>query len=53
MMRTPLNPYEKYELTGMTDAEREEERRQRNDNWRDYCDETLIDELEEIFDDAL
>ena len=49
MMRTPLNPYEKYELTGMT----EEERRQRNDNWRDYGDETLIDELEEIFDDAL
>lgn len=48
-----LNPYERYEVTGMTDEELEQERRQRNDNWRDYDDEALIDELEAILDDAV
>ena len=28
-MKSPLNPYERYEITGMTDEEIAEERRQR------------------------
>lgn len=51
MSYMPLNPYERYELTGMSDEEREEERRQRQeDRWYDYEAENLVNELEEIFD---
>lgn len=54
MMYTPLNPYERYELTGMSDEEREEERRQRQeDRWYDYETENLVNELEAILDDAV
>lgn len=54
MMYTPLNPYERYELTGMSDEEREEERYQRQEeywnNYPDYEIDAIIEELEEIFD---
>lgn len=56
MMYTPLNPYERYELTGMSDEERLEERRQREEeywsspHWEDYESEALIDDLEAILD---
>lgn len=54
MMYTPLNPYERYELTGMSDEEREKERYQwQEDRWYDYEAEDLINELEEIFNDAV
>ena len=54
MMYTPLNPYERYELTGMSDEEREEERYQRQeDRWYDYEAEDLVNELEAILDDAV
>lgn len=55
-MYMPLNPYERYELTGMSDEEREEERCQREEeywnspHWEDYESEALIDELEAILD---
>ena len=54
MSYMPLNPYERYELTGMSDEEREEERRQQQeDRWNNYPDyeiDAIIEELEEIFD---
>ena len=54
MMYTPLNPYERYELTGMSDEEREEERcQQQEDRWYDYEAENLVNELEAILDDAV
>lgn len=53
----PLNPYERYELTGMTDSEIERERQEREDhfwdNYPDYETEDFLNELEEIFNDAL
>ena len=53
-MYMPLNPYERYELTGMSDEEREEERRQRQeDRWYDYETEDIVNELGEIFDDVI
>lgn len=58
-MYLPLNPYECYELTGMSDEEREEERYQQQEeywnspHWEDYESEALIDELEAILDDAV
>lgn len=49
-MYMPLNPYERYELTGMS----EEERCQRQeDRWYDYEAENLVNELEAILDDTL
>lgn len=54
MSYTPLNPYERYEIIGMTDEEREEERCQRQeDRWYDYEAENLVNELEAILDDTL
>ena len=54
MMNMPLNPYERYEITGMTDEEREEERcQQQEDRWNNYPDyeiDAIIEELEEILD---
>ena len=54
MMYTPLNPYERYELTGMSDEEREEEHcQQQEEYWNNYPDyeiDAIIEELEEIFD---
>lgn len=53
-MYTPLNPYERFEITGMTDEEREEERcQQQEDRWYDYEAEDLVNELEAILDDAV
>ena len=56
-MYLPLNPYERYELTGMSDEEREEERCQRQEeywnNYPDYEIDAIIEELEEIFDDVI
>ena len=56
-MKTPLNPYERYELTGMSDEEREEERRQREEeywnNYPDYEIDAIIEELEAILDDDI
>lgn len=53
-MYLPLNPYECYELTGMSDEEREEERyQQQEEYWNNYPDyeiDVIIEELEEIFD---
>lgn len=53
-MNIPLNPYERYELTGMSDEEREEERcQQQEEYWNNYPDyeiDAIIEELEEIFD---
>ena len=49
MMYTPLNPYERYELTGMSDEEIAEERRQRfNDRY--MSDDEFDNLIEEVFD---
>lgn len=54
MSYMPLNPYERYEITGMTDEEREAERFEAEQRrWEDYPDyeiDAIIEELEEIFD---
>ena len=56
-MYMPLNPYERYELTGMSDEEREEERcQQQEEYWNNYPDyeiDVIIGELEAILDDAV
>ena len=53
-MNIPLNPYERYEITGMTDEEREFERFEAEQRrWEDYPDyeiDAIMEELEEIFD---
>lgn len=50
MMYTPLNPYERYELTGKTDDEIAEERRQRfNDRY--MSDDEFNNLIEEVFGD--
>lgn len=60
MMRTPLNPYEKYELTGMTDAERERETIECAENNYVFIHHSepktvdeILEELEEIFNGEL
>lgn len=56
MSYMPLNPYDRYELTGMSDEEREEERCRREEYWNNYPDyeiDAIIEELEEIFDDVI
>ena len=52
-MYLPLNPYERYELTGMSDEERERCQQQEEywNNYPDYEIDVIIEELEEIFDD--
>ena len=54
MSYMPLNPYERYELTGMSDEEREEERcQQQEEYWNNYPDyeiDAIMEDLEEIFD---
>ena len=50
-MYMPLNPYERYEITGMSDEEREEERCQQHwNNYPDYEIDAIMEDLEEIFD---
>ena len=50
-MREPINPYERYEITGMTDEEIAEERRQR---FNDYMsDDEFNNLIEEVFDDDI
>lgn len=53
-MNMPLNPYERYELTGKTDDEREAERFETEQRrWEDYPDyeiDAIMEDLEEIFD---
>lgn len=53
-MNIPLNPYERYEITGMTDDEiAEEHRQQQEEYWNNYPDyeiDAIMEDLEEIFD---
>lgn len=52
-MCEPINPYERYEITGMTDEEIAEERRQRF-NDRLMSDDEFDNLIEEVLDhDAL